>query len=121
MLTALQKHVVNLYGDSLARDHPTLLAVQRQLGIFFYLFNKQLEEAADIFEHVSNMYKADKVAEDHPDILTVQHDLGTAFSLNEQVKDAVELLEHVVKIKSVQLAEDHLGLLESLDIALFFR
>lgn len=67
------------------------------------------------------MYKADKVAEDHPDILTVQHDLGTAFSLNEQVKDAVELLEHVVKIKSVQLAEDHLGLLESLDIALFFR
>jgi tetratricopeptide (TPR) repeat protein len=48
-----------------------------------------------------------KLAEDHPDRLASQHALAGAYRVNGQVKEAVTLLQHVVKVKADVLAEDH--------------
>jgi tetratricopeptide (TPR) repeat protein len=48
-----------------------------------------------------------KLAEDHPDRLASQHELAGAYQANGQVKEAVTLLQHVVKVKEDVLAEDH--------------
>jgi tetratricopeptide (TPR) repeat protein len=43
--------------------------------------------------------------EDDPDRLKAQHELGVSYQANGQVEDAVKLLEHVVKVRDVKLAE----------------
>src|SRR5436309_126089 len=45
--------------------------------------------------------------------LTSQHELAGAYQANGQIKQAVELLEYVVKIRERVLAEDHLSRLAS--------
>jgi hypothetical protein len=47
------------------------------------------------------------LAEDHPDRLTSQQNLAKAYLANGQVKEAVQLLEHVVAIRERVLADDH--------------
>ena len=47
------------------------------------------------------------LAEDHPDRLASQHALAGAYRANGQVKQAVALLEHVVKVKESFMAEGH--------------
>jgi len=47
------------------------------------------------------------LAEDHPDRLASQHALAGAYQANGQVKEAVTLLQHVVKVHADVLAEDH--------------
>jgi hypothetical protein len=46
------------------------------------------------------------LAQDHPDRLVSQHELARAYQANGQVKEAVQLLEHVFIVKRV-MAEDH--------------
>ncbi|KAK3613309.1 hypothetical protein LTR56_027963 [Elasticomyces elasticus] len=46
-------------------------------------------------------------AEDHPSRLASQHALAGAYQANGQIKEAVELLEHVVAVRKEVLAEDH--------------
>ncbi|PQE15930.1 Tetratricopeptide-like helical domain protein [Rutstroemia sp. NJR-2017a BVV2] len=46
------------------------------------------------------------LAENHPNLLDSQHELALAYEKNGQIKEAIALLEHVVKIKE-NLAEDH--------------
>jgi hypothetical protein len=48
-----------------------------------------------------------KLAEDDPDRLAPQHALAGAYEANGQVKEAVTLLQHVVKVHRDILAEDH--------------
>jgi tetratricopeptide (TPR) repeat protein len=45
--------------------------------------------------------------EDHRDRLSTEYELASAYQANGQVKDAVQLLEHVVAIRERVLAEDH--------------
>jgi hypothetical protein len=47
------------------------------------------------------------LAEEHPSRLHSQHELASAYQANGQVKDAVQLLEHVVAIEKRVLAEEH--------------
>jgi hypothetical protein len=47
------------------------------------------------------------LAEDHPNRLASQHELAGAYLANNQIKEAVQQLEHVVKIEEISLAEDH--------------
>jgi hypothetical protein len=44
---------------------------------------------------------------DDPDRLASQHALGVSYWANGQIKDAVRLLEHVVKVRDDTLAETH--------------
>lgn len=46
------------------------------------------------------------LAEDHSDRLVSQHELAITYQANGQIKKAVELLEHVVVIKTEIWAED---------------
>ncbi len=46
-------------------------------------------------------------AEDYPHQLASQHALARAFYAKGHVKEAVELLEHLVVIQAETLAEDH--------------
>ncbi len=50
--------------------------------------------------------RAQRLAEDHPDRLASQHELACAYEANGQIKKAVDLLEHVVKVRE-KLPEDH--------------
>jgi hypothetical protein len=47
------------------------------------------------------------LAEDHPDRLASQYALACAYQANGQVKQAIDLLKHVVDIEKKTLAEDH--------------
>ena len=47
------------------------------------------------------------LAETHPDRLASQHELASAYHTNGQTKEAVSLLEHVVRVKETTLAETH--------------
>jgi hypothetical protein len=47
------------------------------------------------------------LAEEHPDRLASQHALAGAYHADGQTKKAVELLEHVVAVKSVVYRKDH--------------
>nr|POF14119.1 nephrocystin-3 [Quercus suber] len=49
----------------------------------------------------------EKLAEGHPSRLASQRALAGAYEVNGQVKEAVQLLEHVVAIEARVLAEDH--------------
>lgn len=49
----------------------------------------------------------DSLTEDHPSRLASQHALAGAYQADGQVKRAVALLEHVVKVEEGSLAEDH--------------
>jgi tetratricopeptide (TPR) repeat protein len=45
--------------------------------------------------------------ETHPRRLASQHRLGVSYWANGQIKEAVDLMEHVVKVRKVTLAETH--------------
>ncbi|KAJ4286553.1 hypothetical protein N0V90_013253 [Kalmusia sp. IMI 367209] len=47
------------------------------------------------------------LAETHPDRLTAQHVLGVFYEANGQIKEAVTILEHVVRVSNASLAETH--------------
>jgi tetratricopeptide (TPR) repeat protein len=57
-----------------------------------------LEDSLDLRAHLP---------EDDENRLSTQHALATAYEANGQVKDAIQLLEHVVAIEGRVLAEDH--------------
>ena len=63
---------------------------------------------SDAVKRLSEVCEWNKMmlAEDNPAQLASQHMLAIAYEANGQVKEAVELLEHVVKIEA-PLAEDH--------------
>ncbi|CAG8885060.1 unnamed protein product, partial [Penicillium egyptiacum] len=44
---------------------------------------------------------------EHPDRLASQHELAGAYKSNGQIKQAVELLEHVVAVRERTLDEEH--------------
>ncbi|KAH7317249.1 hypothetical protein BKA65DRAFT_411189, partial [Rhexocercosporidium sp. MPI-PUGE-AT-0058] len=46
-----------------------------------------------------------KLAEDHPDQRASQHALAIAYQVNGQIKEAIGLLKHAVKVKE-KLAEN---------------
>ena len=79
-----------------------------------------IKKATKIFECVVRI--REKLAEDHPDRLASQHELAIAYRDNGNVDQAIELLEHVVKIKKTRLAEDHPDRLASESwLALIYR
>ena len=50
--------------------------------------------------------RAQRLPEDHPDRLEAEQSLACAYQDNRQINEAVELLEHVAKIRQ-KLAQDH--------------
>ncbi|KAF4949930.1 hypothetical protein FGADI_8531 [Fusarium gaditjirri] len=77
------------------------------------------EERLDIgtqqmaFAHIADVFPYDDwenlaiqadSAEDHPHRLVSQHVLAAAYLCNQQMKEAIKLLEHVVKLKAVLFA-----------------
>ena len=76
-------------------------------------------EALRNFEEINNS-RARALAEDYPDRPASQHELASAYEANGQIKEAVELLEHVVKVKE-KLAEDHPSRLVSQDLLASFK
>jgi hypothetical protein len=51
----------------------------------------------ELLEHVVAVQES-TVAEEHPSWLASQHELARAYRANGQIKQAVELLEHVVAV-----------------------
>ena len=64
-----------------------------------------IKKAVQTLDYVAKIRK-EKLAEDHPDLLDSQHALAIAYQANGQIGKAIELLEHVVKVKE-KLAADH--------------
>ena len=62
-------------------------------------------EAVKMFRDVLEA-RAQRLAEDDSGRLDSQHNLGDAYQANGQIDEAIELLEHVVKVRE-KLAEDH--------------
>ena len=62
--------------------------------------------AVDFYNEVF-MSRAQTLAEDHPDRLGSQLSLATAYRSNGQIVKAIELLEHVVKIRNNLDEADH--------------
>ncbi|KAK0806639.1 hypothetical protein LTR75_002527 [Friedmanniomyces endolithicus] len=83
-----------------------LFDTQHILGIV-YLDSGQVEEAVEQLEHVVQMRES--LAEGDPDRLASQQGLARAYMYhrNEQIAQATELLEHVVKAQDKWLAVDH--------------
>ena len=64
-----------------------------------------VSEAIDIFQDIVNVRSRTQV-EVHPDLLAMQCELARAYKATGQVEKAIELLEHVVKVRE-KVAEDH--------------
>ncbi len=47
------------------------------------------------------------LTEDHPNRLSFKHELARAYLCNAQVEEAIQLLEHIVGVEKISLAEDH--------------
>ena len=78
------------------------------------------EEAVDVFRKIVKC-RSRALAEDDSSRLASQHALASAYRANGQVDEAVELLEHVVKIRQ-KLAEDHPSRLASQhELAIAYR
>jgi hypothetical protein len=60
------------------------------------------------------------LAKDHPDRLASQHELARAYQANGRVKEAIELLEHVVIVKRKVVVEDHPSRLVSEELLIAF-
>jgi tetratricopeptide (TPR) repeat protein len=86
-------------------------SVCKKVGRSLYL-DGRYRDAAQRFVERDHWIK-ESMAEDHPDRLASQHELAGAYRANGQIKEAVELLEHVVDVRSNSLAEDHLSRLAS--------
>jgi tetratricopeptide (TPR) repeat protein len=59
------------------------------------------------------MVQGRTLAKEHPALLASQHALGSVYQANGQIKQAVELLEHVVMVEGRTLAKEHPSLLAS--------
>ncbi|KAH6861233.1 hypothetical protein B0T12DRAFT_479964 [Alternaria alternata] len=99
------EHVVEVYGKTLAAEHPDRLASQHALAMA-YKADGQVHKAVGLLEQVVEI-KEKTLAETHPDRLASQHALAGAYRTNGQTKEAVGLLEHVVKVQETTLAETH--------------
>ena len=69
------------------------------------------EKAVNIFREIVED-RSRTLAEHHPSRLASQHELARAYRANEQIDEAIKLLEHVIKIQE-KLPEDHLSRLVS--------
>jgi tetratricopeptide (TPR) repeat protein len=67
--------------------------------------DKRLKEAIELLGECCRL--RDVLGEDDPGRLTSQHELARAYYEDGQVQKAVELLEHVVKVRDLALAEGH--------------
>ena len=82
--------------------------VALQIKIFTGRVSLQQEkhgEAVNVFRNIVEC-RSRTSAEDNSSRLASQHELAGAYEANGQVDEAVELLEHVVKLEE-KLAEDH--------------
>jgi tetratricopeptide (TPR) repeat protein len=106
-----------IWARSLGRDPGGTKALATQPLVFKKLWarcrlrNGDTTGSITLWEEV--MCLEDSLTEDHPDRLASQHELAMAYQANGQVKRAVALLEHVVKVKEGSLTEDHPSLLAS--------
>ena len=85
-------------------DHEVALQIKNFTGRVC-LTKGEYGEAVDAFKEIVEC-RSKKAAEDDSSLLASQHELAGAYRANGQVDEAVELLEHVVKVKE-KLAEDH--------------
>jgi Tfp pilus assembly protein PilF len=85
-------------------DQETVLQIKLFTGRVS-LWQGNFGGAVDFFREIVES-RAQALAEDHPSRLASQHELARAYRANGQVDEAVELLEHVVKVEA-KLAEDH--------------
>jgi len=111
----LLEGVVEIRKTTLDPEHLDRLASQHEVARA-YMGNGQHRRAAELLEEVVEIQKT-TLDPEHPSRLASQHELARAYmgngqhrrayQANGQVKDAVQLLEHVVKIREQIQAEDH--------------
>ncbi|KGO71455.1 Tetratricopeptide-like helical [Penicillium italicum] len=69
------------------------------------LADGRTKEAVGYFDEVNKWHE--RYPEDHPSRLAYQHELACAYQSNGQIKQAVELLEHVVAVRKRTLDEEN--------------
>lgn len=98
--------------------------VTRQWVYMYYLYGMFLidcgksEKAVEVLEQV---VEQEELAQDHPDSLLSQHALASAYRYNGQVKEAVELLKDVVKIREKLAENDPLRLTSQHSLAIAYQ
>ncbi|KAF2106263.1 P-loop containing nucleoside triphosphate hydrolase protein [Lophiotrema nucula] len=111
----LLEHVVKIQMITLKETHPNRLASQHELART-YQANGQTREAIALLEYVVKTKETTPaestlvettLPEIHPSQLASQHILAGAYLDNGQTKEALVLLERVVKIRETTLAETH--------------
>ena len=94
-------HVDSRYPSELMELLPLYDLQARNLGQLGVV-----KASVALFQKVVNI-RATTLDESHSDRLASQCELAGAYEANSQIKQAVELLEQVVKIKEIILNENH--------------
>ncbi|KAL9074562.1 MAG: hypothetical protein Q9161_002154 [Pseudevernia consocians] len=109
-LSSLVQHTRSRLQDSRELDQE----LREEINVFtarVHLQEGDYGEAIHVFRDIRES-RARRLAEDDSDRLDAEHNLADAYEQNGQLDEAVELFEHVVKVRE-KLAEDHLDRLGS--------
>jgi hypothetical protein len=71
------------------------------------LWDERIIREAVIWVEKSYEWRKDNLTEDHHDRLSSQHTLAFAYNADGQVDSAIQLLEHVVTVRTKALAVEH--------------
>ncbi|EPE08934.1 kinesin light chain 1 [Ophiostoma piceae UAMH 11346] len=97
-------HVLYMLRDGKAVHSYNAWKLCRRAGRCLYE-DGRIKEAMRCYEYCTQ-WTCQSFPEDHPSRLGSQHSLASAYHANGQIQKAVDLLEHVVKVRE-KLAEDH--------------
>ena len=103
-LNMLVQQMRSRLQSTFAANEGVILEVAKFTGRI-YKQQGRYGEVVQIYENITKRQSL-RLADDHPSRLASQHALACAYQANGQIKEAVQLLKHVVKTRE-KLADDH--------------
>lgn len=96
---------VRMREEHLPSDYSNYLVSPPRLLANVYLVCGQLKEALKLLEHIASLEEG--LPENDPGRLQTQHHLGVTYRSLGKLKEAIDVLEYVQKIRDEDLAENN--------------